>query len=148
MKIMLARQMRAAVAAATAESEEAAKSAADAEISPAPAPLPPALAAAGSGEPEITPGEPLATEGGPAGDGAAAALGMEEKKRVKKFRWAQPERELMPEPEPQPFTWGVRCRAALAPARTALDEFAVLGCSAGMHPAVLGCAQAGLEAWC
>ncbi|KAK9842348.1 hypothetical protein WJX81_007989 [Elliptochloris bilobata] len=59
MKIMAARQTRAAVAAATADSEEAAKSAADAEIDPPPPPQ----------------------------------------------SQSAPEREVLPEEPPQPFTW-------------------------------------------
>ena len=114
MKIMLARQTRAAATAATADSEEAAKRAADAEVNPPPAAAPPDPAAAGSGEPEITPVDPLPAEGAPAGVSAAAAPGAEQKKKVKKFRWAQPEREVMPAPEAQPFTWRVRCGSVRA----------------------------------
>ena len=124
MKIMLARQTRAAAAAAVADSEDAAKRAADAEVNPPPAPAPPAPAAAGRSEPEITPADPLPAEGAPAGDGAAAAPGAEQKKRVKKFRWAQPEREVMPAPEAQPFTWRVRCGPAPALARLPLTRVA------------------------
>lgn len=126
MKIMLARQTRAAAAAATADSEEAAKRAADAEVNPPPAPAPPTPAAAGSGEPEMTPAEALPAEGAPAWDGAAAAPGAEQRKKVKKFRWAQPEREEMPAPEAQPFTWRVRCGPPRVLARTALIKFTAL----------------------
>lgn len=122
MKIMLARQTRAAAAAATADSEEAAKRAADAEVNPPPPPQSPDPAAAGSGEPEITPAEPLSVKGAPEGDGAAVAPGAEQRKKVKKFRWAQPEREVMPAPEAQPFTWRVRCGPVRALIRIAPNE--------------------------
>ena len=124
MKIMLARQTRAAAAAAMTDSEDAAKRAADAEVNPLPAPAPPDPTAAGSAEPEITPVDPLPAEGAPAGDGAATAPGTEQKKKVKKFRWAQPEREVMPAPEAQPFTWRVRCGPAPALARLPLTKVA------------------------
>jgi len=109
MQIMVARQTRAAVAAATADSEATAKAAADAEIRPPPSPAP-APQSAGAAEAASAESGPAAP--GRAGDAGEAAAAVrpeaEEKKKKKKFRWAQPEREYMPEEEAQPFTWKAR----------------------------------------